>query len=387
MASDRPLTSAPRGAAAPARPRLHYLDHLRAALTVLVVLHHAALAYSNVPAWYYVDPGDDPSSTLLDAFLALNQAFFMGFFFLISGYFTPGSHDRKGAGGFLVGRLARLGVPLLIYLVFLRPLVYLAIYLGDADPVPYWRFYVTTWDPGPMWFVEALLVFALVYALIRRLRPVRRTSAAEADRPGGPARLPGPAAVAGFVAVLVAATYLWRMVVPGDATWPVVGLPTPGFMPQYVLLFAAGALAFRKGWLDAVPRWAGRGGAAAALLTAPVYLLLLAAVYEEALTPGSWQSLAVAAVESVLAVGTVLALLALFQRLFNRRSAVGTFLSDQAYAVYFLHPVVLVGLSCALSWWEAPSVAEFAVVAALGLPLCWGAAYLVRSLPRADRVF
>ncbi|GAA1752040.1 acyltransferase family protein [Streptomonospora arabica] len=390
MASDRPLVAPPHGgAASPTRPRLHYLDHLRAALTVLVVLHHAALAYSNIPAWYYIDPGDDSSSVLLDAFLALNQTFFMGFFFLISGFFTPGSHDRKGARGFLHGRLVRLGLPLLIYLVLLRPVVYLGIYLSETDPAPYWRFYLATWEPGPMWFVETLLVFALVYALVRRIRPTRRTAAptAEAIRPAGPAPMPGPAAVAGFVAVLVAATYLWRIVVPGDAAWPVVGLPTPGFMPQYVLLFAAGVLAFRKGWLNAVPRWAGRGGAGAALLMAPVYLLLVSTVYEEALLPGSWQSLAVAAAENILAVGAVLALLALFQRLFNRRSAVGTFLSDQAYAVYFLHPVVLIGLNYALSWWEAPSVAEFAVVAALGLPLCWGAAYLLRSLPRADRVF
>jgi hypothetical protein len=30
-------------------------------------------------------------------FVTLNQAFFMGFFFLIAGYFTPASFDRKGA--------------------------------------------------------------------------------------------------------------------------------------------------------------------------------------------------------------------------------------------------------------------------------------------------
>jgi glucan biosynthesis protein C len=34
---------------------------------------------------------------------------------LIAGYFTPGSHNRKGAGPFLRDRLVRLGIPLLIY--------------------------------------------------------------------------------------------------------------------------------------------------------------------------------------------------------------------------------------------------------------------------------
>ena len=31
-------------------------------------------------------------------FCAVNQAYFMGLFLLISAYFVPGSYDRKGAG-------------------------------------------------------------------------------------------------------------------------------------------------------------------------------------------------------------------------------------------------------------------------------------------------
>lgn len=391
MASDRLTSSSSRvGAASPAeaatppQPRLYYLDHLRVALTVLVVLHHVAIAYANISDWYYDDPADDPTSTLLAVFLGLNQTFFMGLFFLISGFFTPGSHDRKGARGFLRGRLMRLGAPLLLYLVLVRPFVYLGIYLADPDAMSYWRFYVVTWEPGPMWFVETLLVFALVYVLFRRFLPARETAPATT---AGPAPMPGPWAVIGFVAVLVAATYLWRVVVPNGTVWPIIGLPTPAFMPQYVLMFTVGVLAFRKGWLNAVPRWAGRGGAGAALLMAPVYVLLLGTLQDAAMLPGSWQSLVLAAAENILAVGAVLALLALFQRRFNRRSAVGTFLSEQAFAVYFLHTLLLIGLGYATSWWDAPAIVKFAVVGALALPLCWGAAYVLRSLPRADRVF
>ena len=385
MAPDR-LTVPAAGAALPADPaafaappRLHYLDHLRAALTALVVLHHVAIAYSNIPAWYYIDPADDASSTLMDVFVVINQAFFMGLFFLVSGFFTPGSHDRRGGRGFLAGRLIRLGVPLLLYLLLVRPVVYLWIYLTASAGTPYWRFYLETLEPGPMWFVETLLVFVLVYALLRRVRPVRAAA-------GPSAPLPGPLAAAGFTALLAAAAYLWRIAVPSGTTWEATGLPTPAFLPQYVLMFAAGAVAYRKGWLDTVPRWAGWGGAAAALLMAPAYVLLLDAAGETA-APGSWPTLVLAAVESVLAVGAVLALLALFRRRFNRRSAFGTFLSDHAFAVFFLHPLALVGLGWAFSGWDAPAAAKFAVVAVLALPLCWGAAYLLRSLPRADRVF
>ncbi len=40
----------------------------------------------------------------------------MGCLFLISGYFTPGSYDRKGPKRFPKDRLLHLGIPLLVFL-------------------------------------------------------------------------------------------------------------------------------------------------------------------------------------------------------------------------------------------------------------------------------
>ena len=102
------------------RTRLSYLDNLRVVLTALVVLHHAAVTYSHIPLWYYYEAPHDDSATALDVFLALNQAYFMGFFFLIAGYFTPGGLDRKGVGRFARDRLVRLGIPLLLFVIVVR---------------------------------------------------------------------------------------------------------------------------------------------------------------------------------------------------------------------------------------------------------------------------
>lgn len=55
-----------------------------------------------------------------------------GFFFLISGFFTPASFDRKGGRAFVRDRLLRLGVPLLVFLLLLRPLVTLPQYLASS---------------------------------------------------------------------------------------------------------------------------------------------------------------------------------------------------------------------------------------------------------------
>ncbi|WP_017591643.1 acyltransferase family protein [Nocardiopsis potens] len=363
------------------RPRLAYIDNLRILLTVLVVLHHCAVTYGNIPAWFYTEPAQDPSGVALDLLVIFDQAFFMGFFFLLSGFFTPGSADRKGARPFLRDRLVRLGVPLLLFVLLMRPLLTYGIYTElAAGELPYWLFYILSWDAGPMWFVEVLLVFCLAHLLIRRFRAPQEARIAE-RRTG---RMPGPAAVLGFTAGLTALTFLWRLPVPTGTYWPVVGLPTPYFLPQYALMFAAGALAFRRGWFDSVPRAAGWGGLAMAVFAAAMLFPLSGGT---GVLPGAWGTLSGAAFESVFAVGTVLFLLRLFQRFFDRQGPFARFLSANAFAVYFLHSPILVGIGYALSGWEAPAAAKFGAMAVLALPLCWGAAHLMRSLPFAKRVF
>ncbi|MBB6171720.1 fucose 4-O-acetylase-like acetyltransferase [Nocardiopsis mwathae] len=381
----------PQAPEAPA-VRLFYIDNLRILLTVLVVLHHVALTYGNIPMWFYTEPAQDASGTALDLLVVFNQAFFMGFFFLISGYFVPGAHDRRGGRAFFRARLVRLGIPLLLFLVLLRPFVTAYIYLEYASEAPYWLFYIFSWDPGPMWFVETLLVFCLGYLLIERFRRPRAAEVGQATAPAPlradtPRPLPLLLAAIGFVIGLAVLTYLWRIPVPIGTYWPVVGLPTPFFLPQYVILFGVGVLAYRRGWAERIPTWAGWAGLAAAVAAALAHVPLSGWLGEATMQPGSWQSLVDALWEQTYAVGIIVALIVLFRARVNRQGPLARFLSDNAYAVYFLHPVVLVGLGVALGGWEATAVAKFAVVGLLALALCWGAAHALRRLPGATRVF
>ncbi|MFF3766265.1 acyltransferase family protein [Streptomyces sp. NPDC001922] len=386
----------PTAAARPERPRLLHIDNLRIALTALVVLHHTAVTYGNIPAWYYTEPAEDGSGLFLDVLVMFNQAFFMGFFFMIAGFFTPASYDRKGARPFVRDRLKRLGIPLLAFLLLIRPLADFggyedlrATFAERGESLPYWIYYLLSWDAGPLWFVEVLLVFALLYALVRRRTASRLSgSAVEAGRetPRVP-RPPRPLAVILFTVALALATYLWRVLVPTDTYVPVLGLPTPNFMPQYASFFVLGVLAHRRGWPQALPRVAGRVGFAVATAATLAYLPFVTTANGAALNGhGTWQSLVTAAWESTFAVGLVLGLTVLFRERLNRQGAVAAFLSRHAFAVYLIHAPVLVGLGFAFRGLHAPAAAKFALVAALALPLCWAVAYAVRSLPRADRV-
>ncbi|TMR22673.1 acyltransferase [Nonomuraea zeae] len=351
------------------RTRLYAVDNLRVALTALVVAHHVAVTYGNIPLWFYVEPAKDASGGLLDLLVVFDQAFFMGLFFLISGLFTPGSHDRKGGRAFVRDRLVRLGIPLLVFLLVLRPLVNFGG-LAQRPDLPYWQYYLGSWDPGPMWFAEVLIVFALVYALWRtRARPLDRRSA--------PLRIRW---IVLYVLGLAAVTFLWRIPVPTGTYVPVLGLPSPQFLPQYASMFVLGCVAHRRGWLETLPARAGRLGLVAAGVSSAV---LLPATL---LTGGALSQAATALWESAFAVSLIIGLLVVFRERFNRQGPRGKWLSDHAFTVYIIHPVVLVALGWALRPLAAIAIVKFAVLLAVALPLCWWLAFLVRSLPGARRV-
>lgn len=353
---------------APVR-RLFYVDNLRVALTVLVVLHHCAVTYSDIPLWYYTEASRDPSSIALDVFIVVNQAFFMGFFFLVSGFFTPGAVDRKGPGRFAADRLVRLGIPLLLFVLVLRTILTLPGWA--ASGLPYWSYWLATWDPGPTWFLEVLLAFASGYALVRRFGPARAPRAATA---------PSGRAIAAFVAGLIVVTFGWRLVVPSGTYVPGLGLPSADYLPQYLAMFVVGLLAFRRGWFASLSRRAGRTG----FVAAGVSLVVLVPLYLG--TTGLLQSLVSDVFQATFATGLIIGLLVWFREHVDRQGARAAFLSQNAFAVYVTHPLVVTALGYALGWLPAPAIAKFAILAVLAVPLCWLLAAALRSVPRVRSV-
>ena len=87
--------------------RLLYLDNLKVCLTVLVIFHHAGQAYGDGGAWAYTPSNPAEFMPWIWHFFSVNAAFFMGLFFLISGYFVPTSFDKQGAKVFVQKKLIR----------------------------------------------------------------------------------------------------------------------------------------------------------------------------------------------------------------------------------------------------------------------------------------
>ncbi|GAA2214774.1 acyltransferase [Nonomuraea monospora] len=364
-----------RGGASP--QRLWFADNLRILLTSLVVLHHVAVMYSGLPLWYYIEPPTSAAAgAVLSIFVVVNQAWFMGAFFLLSGYFTPGSYDRKGPGAFLRDRLIRLGIPLVVFYFVLSPLLHAGSF-PDGSPV---AAYLDTIGTGPLWFVLALLVFDVCYAAFR-VAAARRAPRERAARP-----LTFPV-VLGFVAALAAVTYALRIVLPSGTWVPIIDFPSVAYLPQYVGLFVAGAVAYRRGWFHTITPRAGWAGFALAAVASVVFLpLALAGGLEAWMGRGTLSSLFFALWDSAFAVGAVIALLALFRRRLDGQGPLGRYLSAHAFTVYVIHAFVVTLAGLALGGLAWPTSAKFALVAVVTLTACFALAGPIRRLPGVRRV-
>jgi hypothetical protein len=217
------------------------IDALRAAVTLLVVLHHTAIAYGAEGGWYYREtaPNSSLSGRLLVLFCTTNQAWFMGFFFLLAGYYTPPAFERRGAAAFLKSRWLRLGTPLLFYALAIHPVV--VALAQTAHDRPFAQTLLSLWsharfEPGPLWFAEALLIFAALYVAWRLLT----------------AKAPRVRAFPSNLALLTAALAAGAAAFGLRLIWPVgvnVGFLQLGYFSGYVVLFWAGA------WVRAAVGW------------------------------------------------------------------------------------------------------------------------------------
>lgn len=371
----------------PMQPRNAGIDALRVGTIFLVVLHHTAITYGAIGGWYYKEIPTDRSlsSMLLVFFCTFNQAWFMGLFFLLAGYYTPAALQAKGSRHYLRDRLQRLGLPLLIYGFVLGPAT---IALAQtAQGMPFADTLLRLWrqgefEKGPLWFAWALLIFAVAaaswYALTQRLA--------------------GPNAGSAFPtnATLLAAALLTGVVAFGlRLQWPVGkevwGLQL-GYFASYIVLFVAGCLAASPRWLERLPAGQVRAWrliAWIALPVLPVVALLGGRLFGIQGQPeGGWNvpALVYALWEPFVAWGVILALLQRCQQQFLELGRVGARLARRAFAIYVIHPPIVVAVTLAWRSVAAPALLKFALSGIAACMLCYFLAGLLLRAPGVRRV-
>jgi hypothetical protein len=236
---------------------------------------------------------------------------------------------------------------------------------------------------GPLWFALALLIFTVVYAVIRRVSG--KTWGAV---PTGQSL--GAVVLVILVLVITALAFLIRIWLPIITS---VFNMMLCFFAQYIVLFIAGILAYRYdlfsrlnrnyiGLLYTAPLW-GFGVWVALMLACQAFWGRDYSLFNGGFV---WQSALYAFWESFAAVAMSASLLALFKDRFNHQSKLTQKLSVSAFAVYVFHTPIIVAITLlfrAVDW--SPFI-KFIVMIAVCLPVCFAVSYVLTKIPLLKRI-
>ena len=308
------------------KKRVMYLDHIKVLLTLLVIAHHTCQAYIIGGDWLVKDA---LQSRWLSNFLCVNMTFFMGAFFFISGYFVPRSLEHKTSGAFIKGRAKRLLLPVLGLVIFIVPSYY---YIGACHNVgsmkSFISFYVKEYWGGGMldydhgWFLVSLFLYCVFYLVIRK----------QCQKLKGQLSIKK---VVGFTLLMTILTALIRIFYQIDEWVGILGVIgiEPAHLPQYLLWFVAGTLAYENGWLDQISKGLGRG-------CTVIGGVLAGMIYIRGLIPVPMRD-GINAVfplyESMMSVTIIIALIYLFKTYCNKPLPLLTKMAPNAFRVYIIH--------------------------------------------------
>ncbi len=384
---------------------LSELGCLRAWITLLVVAHHAVLAYhpyaSPAPTslsgdnhmWAMFPIVDRARWEGFSLFTTANEFYFMALMFLLSGLFVWPALDRKGVARFTGERLVRLGIPFLVAAGLLAPLAYVPTFLTTGAPggwTGFWSQWLTpgVWSSGPAWFAWVLLAFGLLAAALAAVWPGARQAFARAGAAmQSPWRLHGTLAIGGFFALIplefAFTGFHW-------SSWGIFAVQTSRIL-YYLFYFAAGmALGAHGAHRDVLAadgplarRWglfANLGGGAFAL----ALVAIIAAFRAKPL--GLPLHLAADGAFTLATASMSLAAIAIFLRFARGPQPVFAALIPCAYGMYLLHYPVVTFLQYALLPVAFPGLVKGVIVALAGIAISWGLVALLRRIPLVARV-
>lgn len=334
--------------------RLNYLDNLKVMLTALVVFHHAALPYSPGSDWAYATSHSEEMMPWIWHFLSVNAAFFMGLFFLISGYFVPMSFDRQGVKVFVKKKLIRLGIPVAVIMMLLSAIT------GHLEV-------------GHLWFVESLLLFCLIYAVVRQfVNPISEDCSSR------------PSLIGMLIVALIMGIggYFIRQVSPQDNWIWVLGIIhiEPAHYLQYAMMFSLGILAYRFQWLSKMTNTTGATALAIGIAFAIGNYLRDGGAWNDFV----WKWFGI--YESFLCVFLSFGLLWLFRERVHGTGKFWSWCARQAYGAYIVHLFVLLFVQDATDSLVLPGIVKFFLIGALATVLSFVLTYLLRLTPGVKRV-
>ena len=337
--------------------RYYGLDALRGAMMLLGIVLHGVGFYIAMPPAHLPIPVDRNTSYVADLVFGFIHSFRMPAFFLLAGFFASLLVDKRGLGGMIRDRAARVAAPMVAAAVVLLPptLLFsldfmLAVRFGTMDLWPDVRrvevlvtemraagFPVDKASIGHLWFLYYLCIFYLVFGpLLRAL--VRHGPRVESFLRSGGA----------FVALgLFTALALWPFrggVVQEGFIFLEPHVPS---LVYYGSFFCAGyVLHHHRGMLEAMAASAPR----CALVALILFPVATYASYLDNFVGGAGYHAFSVVTNAFLTWSIIYAAIGVALRYFDRGSPWILYASQSAYWVYLVH----LPLACLAAWLLVP---------------------------------
>jgi hypothetical protein len=383
------------------------IGYLRAFITVLVVAHHAALAYAPFsppvpqsftapPRWWQAFPVVDMQKWAgASTIVGFNDSFFMSLMFFISGLFVWKSLQPRGISGFLRDRTQRLGIPFLAAAAIIAPLAYCPAYLqigqhGAGGFVHQWLS-LGVWPAGPAWFVWLLLAFDLVAAELHSFKPnwAEVAGCFFARFSGKPIRF------LGYLIGISAAVYIPLALKFNPLTWMQFGpfaFQTSRilhYLVYFLMGIAVGAYGIERGVLASGGKLARRWllwsiAAIVVFLASSAFFIMILTTPSKA-TSTLWQAIA-DLVFTITCATTSLAMLALFVRFVKKSRGIFDSLRDNAYGMYLIHYAFVNWLQYALLKSYLSGFTKLTIVFLSAVALSWITTAALRRIPGIGRI-
>ncbi|MBY9015633.1 MAG: acyltransferase [Candidatus Lokiarchaeota archaeon] len=380
------------------RPRLIFLDNLKVFFAILVIFTHVRVTYGGEGWWYYISTFNEsnPVDTFTIIFFYMTagiagifQASLLGIFFLMGSYFTPKSYDRKGVLAFWKERLIRLGIPILLYVFLINPIIFYLLSAGGIQPwssyprlqSSFLEYFLSNFQSLEnfidfatvytiTWFLVVLLIFTAIYTIWRRITKIDSIQR----------RIPKELPIPKFIYLLLLAIGLGFLAFLVRLNFTIIdrplGLPL-AYIFQYFMMFCVGIIAYRYGWFEKMTRrhvkvW---------VITIFVVVMLFFTYFF--VTGGAesdfsvyfggphFNALIFAVVDNIASMGMIFVLIKIFYAKFNKQGKILQNLADSSFHMYLIHPFVVIPLSLGIAFIPISPIIKLLIVLTLSVILCY----------------
>jgi glucan biosynthesis protein C len=319
----------------PSAERFHAIDALRALAMFLGVVLHSSLGFMHEESEF--TPRMDRSRCIaFDLEVYGVHAFRMQLFFVVAGFFTGLLLARRTPGEFAIGRLKRVGLPLLAGSLIIVPLTRWPLVLGRGGDAELKSLYG---GAGHLWFLIYLGIFsAAAWALAVLVRRWRLDVSPAMNK------LADCAASHWAVPLLAIPTVLLNMLMSGwfiDTPWK--WMPHYSTLAYYGFFFVVGVAVQRRGVVSDMGRSWKWQLPVAILVLFPAMVVVGSKVPATAVLVGERtleqraSIIGAAAVQALFTWGMIVGLFGLFTRLCAVSRAWVRWLADSSYWVYLWH--------------------------------------------------